>query len=135
MALDDSRLDLVATLAELYIKLDLRNEALAQYQKIAAAYEREHMLPEALDVVKRMLELDPENVAISTKLAELHYKMGHRDEGFVAIHVKYPPPGTAVVFGRPESPSSQIRELRSICARLKLPPSPAYRNTVRSHGP
>jgi len=87
LQLDDSRVDITQQMADLYMKLGLNNEAMSYYQKISTHYEREGQLKEALEVVQRMLDLDPRNVLIATKLAELHYKMGNKDQGYEAFRI------------------------------------------------
>jgi tetratricopeptide (TPR) repeat protein len=58
-------------LAALYQQLGLMSDAMAQYQQMAAAYEKAADHARLLDVLKRMVELDPENIASSIKLGEL----------------------------------------------------------------
>src|SRR5512138_2171572 len=59
-------------LAGLYQQLGLMSDAMGQYQHMAAAYERAGDGSKLTDVLKRMLELDPENIASSIKLGELY---------------------------------------------------------------
>ena len=85
LQLDDTRIEILEDLADLYNKLGLNNEAMAQYQKIATSYEREGKLTDALEILQRMLGLDPRNIVLCTKLAELHYKLGQKDEGYASF--------------------------------------------------
>jgi tetratricopeptide (TPR) repeat protein len=85
LQLDDSNLEILQELANLYTKLGLNNEAMAQYQRIATQFERDGRLKESLEVVQSMLDLDPGNVVIATKLAELYYKNGDKDLGYQAF--------------------------------------------------
>jgi len=87
LQIDDSRTDILESMADLYSKLGLNNEAMAQYQKIAQSYEREGRLAEAVEVMQRMLDMDPRNVVIATKLAELHYKSGNKEKGYQAFKI------------------------------------------------
>jgi len=59
-------------LAALYQQLGLMSDAMGQYQFMAAAYEKAGDGAKLTDVLKRMLELDPENIASSIKLGELY---------------------------------------------------------------
>jgi tetratricopeptide (TPR) repeat protein len=67
---DDVRVN--ERLAALYQQLGLMSDAMGQYQHMAAAYERAGDGAKLTDVLKRMLELDPENIASSIKLGELY---------------------------------------------------------------
>jgi tetratricopeptide (TPR) repeat protein len=59
-------------LAGLYQQLGLMSDAMSQYQFMAAAYEKAGDGAKLTDVLKRMVELDPENIASSIKLGELY---------------------------------------------------------------
>jgi tetratricopeptide (TPR) repeat protein len=85
LEIDDSRSDFLPTLADLYGKLGLNNEAMAQYQKIAQQLELEGKLKEAMEIIQRVLDMDPRNVIIATKLAELHMKSGNKEAGYKAF--------------------------------------------------
>jgi tetratricopeptide (TPR) repeat protein len=63
-------------LAALYQQLGLMSDAMAQLQLMAAGYERagEASRPQLLDVLKHMVDLDPENVASTVKLGEIHQR-------------------------------------------------------------
>ncbi len=84
---DDTQVEILETIADLYNKLGLNNESMAYYQKIAVAHERDANVPQAIPVVQRMLDLDPRNVMIATKLAELYYKNGQKEEGYESFRV------------------------------------------------
>ncbi|MGB8930587.1 MAG: tetratricopeptide repeat protein, partial [Anaeromyxobacteraceae bacterium] len=59
-------------LAALNQQLGLMSEAMGQLQLVAAAYEKAGDQERLLDVLKRMVALDPDNIASSIKLGELH---------------------------------------------------------------
>lgn len=82
LEIDDTRTDMLSTLADLYSKLGLNTEAMNQYQKIAQQYELDGKLKEAIDITERMIGMDPRNVVIATKLAELYMKSGNKDQGY-----------------------------------------------------
>jgi tetratricopeptide (TPR) repeat protein len=67
---DDVRVN--ERLAGLYQQLGLMSDAMSQYQFMAAAYEKAGDGVKLTDVLKRMVELDPENIASSIKLGELY---------------------------------------------------------------
>jgi len=85
LGIDDTRVDLYLSLADLYHKLGLVNDAMTQYHTVVASYEREGQIKEALDTLKRMVDMDPRNVILVTKLAELYYKNGLKAEGYQAF--------------------------------------------------
>jgi hypothetical protein len=58
-------------LAGLYQQLGLMSDAMGQLQFIAAAHERAVDNSKLTEVLQRMVELDPENIASSIKLGEL----------------------------------------------------------------
>jgi tetratricopeptide (TPR) repeat protein len=71
---DDVRVN--ERLAALYQQLGLMSDAMSQYQFMAAAYEKAGDGAKLTDVLKRMVELDPDNIASSIKLGELYARAG-----------------------------------------------------------
>jgi tetratricopeptide (TPR) repeat protein len=67
---DDVRVN--ERLAGLYQQLGLMSDAMSQLQYVATAYEKAGDGARLTDVLKRMVELDPENIASSIKLGELY---------------------------------------------------------------
>ncbi|HND20327.1 MAG TPA: tetratricopeptide repeat protein, partial [Acidobacteriota bacterium] len=57
-------------LAELYAKQGLIVDARKQYMEVADAYTRAGRTQQALDVLRKIADLDPENVSVRLKLAE-----------------------------------------------------------------
>jgi pilus assembly protein FimV len=82
LQLEETRTEVIFNLADLYHKLGLINDAMTQYQTVATHYERDGMIKEAIETIRRMAELDPRNVIVLTKLAELYYKNGMKEEGY-----------------------------------------------------
>lgn len=70
-----SLLDVQKRLAEVYIELGRRSDALAQYQNLARKYESTGNLTLATEMLLEMLALDSENVPLRVKLAELYLAM------------------------------------------------------------
>lgn len=64
-------------LAELYQQLGLVNDALQHYQNVALHHEQNGRPKESLEILKRMVDLDPDNLASRIKLAELFAQQGH----------------------------------------------------------
>jgi tetratricopeptide (TPR) repeat protein len=63
-------------LAELYQQLGLTSDALQHYQTVALAHEQAGRPRDALDMLKRMVDLDPDNIASRIKLGELFAQQG-----------------------------------------------------------
>jgi pilus assembly protein FimV len=72
LKLDDKRIDVNLKLAELYQQLGLMSDAMAQLQLVSGHYEKSGNGAASLDLLKRMVELDPDNIASRIKLAELY---------------------------------------------------------------
>ncbi|MGZ3458479.1 MAG: tetratricopeptide repeat protein, partial [Archangium sp.] len=66
------QLEVNLKLAELHQQLGLMSEAMAYFQIVANHYEKAGDVKNSLDTLKKMVDLDPENVASKIKLAELY---------------------------------------------------------------
>ncbi len=80
LKLDPRLVDVILKLAELYRQLGLMSDAMQHYESVAAHFHREGKTKEALETVKRLVDLDPENIATRIKLAELYSKEGLVEE-------------------------------------------------------
>lgn len=74
--LDPRLVDVVLRLADLYRQLGQMSEAMQYFESVAAHFHREGNTKEALATVKKLVDLDPENIATRIKLAELYSKEG-----------------------------------------------------------
>jgi tetratricopeptide (TPR) repeat protein len=72
LAPDDVRVN--ERLAALYQQLGILSDAMAQLQLVAAAAERAGDQAKVLDVLRRIVELEPDNVGSAVKLGELYAK-------------------------------------------------------------
>lgn len=75
-----SSLDVVLKLAELYTQQGLYNDARAQYLQVAEYNMRNGELQKASNIFQKMLELDPENIPLQSRLAELFVRLGRTGE-------------------------------------------------------
>jgi len=66
-------------LAELYTQQGLYNDARSQYLQVADLAMKGNNLEEAARVFQKILELDADNTAMQTKLADLYIKLGRKD--------------------------------------------------------
>lgn len=78
--LNPGNIAVVQRLAELYTQQGLYNDARQQYLQLADAAVKNGELGGAIKVFQKMLEIDPDNVSLQTKLADLYLKMGKKDE-------------------------------------------------------
>jgi tetratricopeptide (TPR) repeat protein len=71
---DPTLIEIHRTLGDVYIKLNLTNEALAQYRMVVGSYERDGRTAESMDLLESMVELVPDNESNHLRLAEAHAK-------------------------------------------------------------
>jgi tetratricopeptide (TPR) repeat protein len=69
-------------LAELYTQQGLFNDARAQYLQVAEEFLRAGELEQAVRIFQKTLEMDPENVAMRTRLADVYVRLGKKAEAF-----------------------------------------------------
>ena len=74
--LEPTRVSIYHRLAELNEKQGLVGNALAEYRSLVAYYEKNSMLPEAINVLQKMRELEPENLNIRVKMTETYASGG-----------------------------------------------------------
>jgi tetratricopeptide (TPR) repeat protein len=69
-------------LAELYTQQGLFNDARAQYLQIAEDFMKHGELEQAIRLFQKVLEMDPENVPMRVKLAEVYVRLGKKKEAW-----------------------------------------------------
>lgn len=77
--LDPARPVIYLRLAELNGKQGLVGNALAEYRTLVGYYEKSGMIPEAVNVLQKMRDLEPENLNIRVKIIETHLQAGSPD--------------------------------------------------------
>lgn len=80
LRLDSSLVEVNLKLADLYFQLGLMSDAANQYQQVSQIFEKEGRIEESIDILKKMVELDPDNVASRIKLAESFAQQGRNDD-------------------------------------------------------
>jgi tetratricopeptide (TPR) repeat protein len=75
-------LESVLRLAELYTQQGLFNDARAQYLQVAEEFLRAGELEQAVRIFQKTLEMDPENVAMRTRLAEVYIRLNKKTEAW-----------------------------------------------------
>jgi len=73
------------TLASLNEKHGLIAQAMAEYKKAFEYYERQPNMAEAVKVLEAMQKVDPQNVNIRLKLAEVLHQLGKLDDSYQAF--------------------------------------------------
>lgn len=72
----------VLRLAELYTQQGLFNDARAQYLVVAEDFVKSGQMDQAVRILQKTLEMDPDNVAMRTRLADVYTKMGKKKEAW-----------------------------------------------------
>src|SRR5450755_423904 len=72
----------VLRLAELYTQQGLFNDARAQYLQVAEEFLRSGELEQAVRIFQKTLEMDPDNVVMRSKLAEVYVRLGKKTEAW-----------------------------------------------------
>lgn len=70
----------IQRLAELYTQQGLYTDARQQYRLLADNCVKNNDLPGAVKIFQKMLEIEPENVSLQTKLADLYLKLDKKEE-------------------------------------------------------
>ncbi|MBV9609035.1 MAG: tetratricopeptide repeat protein [Acidobacteria bacterium] len=72
--------DCIRKLAELYSQQGLNNDARVQYLQLADQFLRVNDHEQASKTFERLLDLDPENTTMQSRLADLYVKLGRQPE-------------------------------------------------------
>jgi pilus assembly protein FimV len=80
LKLDPSLMEVNIKLAELHQQLQLMGEAMAYFQIVATHWDKQGDTRRSLDVLRKMVDLDPDNVASRVKLADLYVREGLNQE-------------------------------------------------------
>jgi pilus assembly protein FimV len=75
-------LESVLRLAELYTQQGLFNDARAQYLHVAEEFLRTGELEQAVRIFQKTLEMDPENLPMRTRLADVYIRLGKKTEAW-----------------------------------------------------
>jgi tetratricopeptide (TPR) repeat protein len=85
--LDPSRLEVYSLLAELYHKQGLVPEARAQYQVLADHYLKQNQPSEAVAIYRKMAAVDPNDIKVPVRLADLLTMIGQTDQALMQYAV------------------------------------------------
>lgn len=78
--LQPNNIEIATYLADLYAQQEMVVEARAHYLAIVEAHNKSGATPEALQVLRKIADLDPQNTQIRTKLANSYLKEGLKSE-------------------------------------------------------
>lgn len=78
--LNPSAYDSIQKLGELYTQQGLYNDARAQFLLAVDGLMRGGQAEEAAGILRRLLEVDPDNAGVQTKLADIYLKQGKRED-------------------------------------------------------
>lgn len=80
LKLDAANIDVHNKLADLYTKQRLIVDAINEYSFLLSTFERKGRMDDAIELLKKMVGIDPENVGIRLKIADFYHKQGfHKD--------------------------------------------------------
>ncbi|MBI5559750.1 MAG: tetratricopeptide repeat protein [Deltaproteobacteria bacterium] len=80
MKLDETSLDVHHKLADLYTRQRLIVDAVSEYSHIVSAFEKKGKTSDVLELLKKMVSIDPENVGLKLKLAETYKNSGYKED-------------------------------------------------------
>jgi pilus assembly protein FimV len=78
--IDPAQLEVYDKLADLYHKQGLVQDARSQYQVLADHYQKNNRLSDAIAVYRKMAAIDPADMRIQVRLADLYRAANHKDE-------------------------------------------------------
>ncbi|HTY41187.1 MAG TPA: tetratricopeptide repeat protein [Thermoanaerobaculia bacterium] len=78
--IDPARLEVYDRLADLYHKQGLVQDARSQYQVLADHYQKNNRIPDAIGVYKKMAAIDPADLRIQVRLADLYRAANQKDQ-------------------------------------------------------
>jgi pilus assembly protein FimV len=78
--IDPAQLDVYDRLADLYHKQGLVQDARSQYQVLADHYQKNNRHQDAISVYKKMASIDPADLRIQVRLADLYRAVHQKDE-------------------------------------------------------
>src|SRR5579862_7613705 len=85
--LDPSKLEVYNFLADLYHKQGLVPEARAQYQVLADHYLKQSQTSEAVAIYRKMAAVDPNDIKVPVRLADLLTMIGETDQALMQYAV------------------------------------------------
>ena len=69
-----------STLGDLYVRSNQKEKAIEEFQKIASHYQERGLYSQSIAVYKKINKLNPSDIKIGIKLADLYYNQGFLSE-------------------------------------------------------
>lgn len=85
--LDEEVLDYRAKLADLYAKQNLLADAIREYSHIIAIFEKKNKTNEVLEMLKKMMEIDSNNIGVRLKLADYYLKLKYEKDALAEYKI------------------------------------------------
>jgi len=84
--IDPGQLQALQRLADLYLRQGLISDARTHYLQVAETLLKKNENENAASIFQKIIEVDPENPILETRLAEVYQKLGKRPEAIQALH-------------------------------------------------
>jgi tetratricopeptide (TPR) repeat protein len=116
-------LDPLERLADLYVQQGVLSEARPLYLQIAEGHLKGNRAPRAVEVLRRLLEVEPENLRVQMRLAELYNVIGQKGEAAK----------TYLNYAQRLMERGELAEVEKLCDRaLEVDPSNAAAVTMKA---
>lgn len=76
LKLDEGLIEIHFKLADLYVKQRLAADAIAEYGILVNYFDKKGKYDDAIDILKKMIATDPQNIGVRLKLADYYRKRG-----------------------------------------------------------
>lgn len=87
LKLDESLMDIYYKLADLYAKQKLIADAVSSLSVLVAFYEKNGKNDDAIDTLKKMTTVDPQNIGVRLKLAEHYQRKGFANDALAEYKI------------------------------------------------
>src|SRR3989304_3046622 len=89
LKLDENLIEIHFKLSDLYAKQGLRADAIAALSVLTGFYEKKAKVDEVVDILKKMVTVDPQNVGGRLKIAEYYQKKGFTEDALAEYGIAF----------------------------------------------
>lgn len=89
LKLDENLIEIHFKLSDLYTKQGLRADAIAALSVLTGFYEKKAKVDEVVDILKKMVTVDPQNVGVRLKLADYYQKKGFTEDALAEYGIAF----------------------------------------------
>ena len=89
LKLDENLIEIHFKLSDLYAKQGLRADAIAALSVLTGFYEKKAKVDEVIDILKKMVTVDPQNVGVRLKLADYYQKKGFTEDALAEYGIVF----------------------------------------------